>query len=71
MHSSQRLAVLALFLLTVACRHTADGVKADTKNAVEKTEHGLGKAGQKVGVGLEKAGAGLEKAGQKVSGEKK
>lgn len=35
-------------LASLGCRHTADGVKADTKKAVEKTGNGIEKAGQKI-----------------------
>ncbi len=35
-------------LASLGCRHTADGVKADTKRAVEKTGNGIEKTGQKI-----------------------
>lgn len=57
--SSLRVVLLAgvvatLAVVSLGCRHTADGVKADTKKAVEKT-----------GAGIEKAGEKIENAGKK------
>jgi hypothetical protein len=42
--------LLALFgaLAATGCRNTYNGVKADTKNAVHKTGHGVEKAGEKM-----------------------
>ncbi len=45
----------SVLALTLGCRHTAEGVKADTKRAVEKT-----------GKGIEKAGEKIQKVGEKV-----
>ena len=43
------LVVAALSMLSVAgCHNTAQGVKADTRNALDKTGHELQKAGDKV-----------------------
>jgi predicted small secreted protein len=39
---------LAGAILAAGCRHTAEGVKDDTKNAVQKTGQGMEKAGKKV-----------------------
>ncbi|MBK6697914.1 MAG: entericidin EcnAB [Myxococcales bacterium] len=35
-------------LLGSGCRNTADGIKADTKRAVEKTGKGVEKVGEKI-----------------------
>ena len=35
-------------VLVIGCHNTAQGVKADTRNAVQKTGHGVEKAGQKI-----------------------
>jgi predicted small secreted protein len=43
------LLVAALWMLSVTgCHNTAQGVKADTRNALDKTGHELQKAGDKV-----------------------
>ena len=43
------LVVAALSMLSVAgCHNTAQGVKADTRNALDKTGHEIQKAGDKV-----------------------
>jgi predicted small secreted protein len=41
---------LALFglILLAGCHNTAQGVKADTKRAVEKTGHAVEKTGEKI-----------------------
>jgi hypothetical protein len=46
---SSLLVVAALSMLSVTgCHNTAQGVKADTRNALDKTGHELQKAGDKV-----------------------
>lgn len=46
---STLLVVAALLMLSIAgCHNTAQGVKADTRNALDKTGRGLEKAGDKI-----------------------
>jgi len=40
--------ILALAVVSLGCRNTANGVRADTKKVLHKTGHGLQKAGKKV-----------------------
>jgi|HubBroStandDraft_6_1064221.scaffolds.fasta_scaffold3101013_1 hypothetical protein len=42
------LPAVLLFLAAAGCHNTAEGVKADTRNALDKTGHALQKAGDKV-----------------------
>jgi predicted small secreted protein len=39
---------LLFVLLAIGCHNTAQGVKADTKRALDKTGEGLEKAGDKI-----------------------
>jgi hypothetical protein len=54
------LSLACVFALSLGCRHTAEGVKADTKRAVEKTGKGIEKAGEKI----QKAGEKVENSGK-------
>jgi predicted small secreted protein len=42
------LAALGLTCALAGCRNTAHGVKEDTKTAVQKTGHGIHRAGEKI-----------------------
>lgn len=51
------LTVVLLVLAGAGCRHTAEGVKTDTKRAIEKTGHGIERLGEKIeSVGASDAG---------------
>jgi predicted small secreted protein len=44
----RRRVALAALLLAAACHNTAQGIKEDTKNAIDKTEDALHRAAKKV-----------------------
>ena len=49
--STPRILVAVALVGAIAmagCRHTWDGAKTDTKRAVQKTGHGIEKAGKKI-----------------------
>jgi hypothetical protein len=46
-----------LLVVSAGCKHTAQGVKTDTKNAVQTTGHGIERAGEKIeSIGADKDG---------------